>query len=109
MFEINIEHKLVPSLELYGNNVDEEMGGTILPEDYISNTEGSQEVSPFPAGDHKAARNRQGSIITKITTRIHKRSTGLERSEKNITDLTVPTSPLVLLWIETHRCSHVNS
>ena len=26
-------------------------------------TQESQEVSPFPAGDHKAARNRQESII----------------------------------------------
>ena len=90
------------------------MDGTILSEDYISNadltmplhvdnqvresdkntrkhnTQESKEVSPFQAGDHKAARNRQGSIITKITTRIHKRSTALERSEK-VTDLTVPT------------------
>ena len=83
------------------------MGGTILSEDDISNTDltmplpvdnqvresdknnrkhnsqESKEVSPFPAGDHKAARNRQGSIITKITTRIHKRSAALERSEKS--------------------------
>ena len=27
------------------------------------NTQESQEVSPFSAGDHKAARNRQDSII----------------------------------------------
>ena len=45
------------------------------------NTQESQEDSPFPAGDHKAARNRQDSITKKNKTkRIHKRSTPLERS-----------------------------
>ena len=43
-----------------------------------------QEVNPFPAGDHKAARNRQDSITdipeTQITKRTPKRSTALERS-----------------------------
>ena len=43
----------------------------------------SQEVSPFPASDNKAARNRQDSIIekheTQIAKRIHRRSTNLER------------------------------
>ena len=45
----------------------------------------SQEVSPFPAGDHKAAMNRQESMTNKklkITKRIHKRSIALERSVK---------------------------
>ena len=47
----------------------------------------SQEVSPFPAGDHKAATNRQDSMTdTKhkyLTNGIHKRSTALERSVNN--------------------------
>ena len=47
-------------------------------------TQESQEVSPFPAGDHKAARNRQDIMTdkneTQITNRMHKRSTALERS-----------------------------
>ena len=50
-------------------------------------TQESQEVSPFPACNHKAARNRHGIIIKinmkQITKRIHKRSTALERSERN--------------------------
>ena len=46
----------------------------------------SQVVSPFPAGDHKAAMNRRNSIKTQdtITQMIHKRSTALERSVKII-------------------------
>ena len=46
----------------------------------------SQEVSPFPAGDHKATRNRHGSITdkhdTQMTKRIHKRCTASERFER---------------------------
>ena len=38
-------------------------------------TRESQEVSPFPAGDHKAARNRQDKQETQITERIYKWST----------------------------------
>ena len=44
----------------------------------------SQEVSPFLAGDRKAARNRKDNMTdtheTQITKRIHKRSTTLEGS-----------------------------
>ena len=47
-----------------------------------------QEVSPFQAGSHKAARNRQDSMTdtheTQITKKIHKRSTDLERSVKKL-------------------------
>ena len=48
-------------------------------------TQDSKEVSPFTAGDHKAARNRQDSIIKtnlkhEKAKRIHNRSTALERS-----------------------------
>ena len=35
----------------------------------------SQDSSPFPAGNHKAAMNRQDRHETYITKRIHKRST----------------------------------
>ena len=51
----------------------------------INITNKSQEVSPFPAGDHKAAMNRrEGTRNTryKKTKMIHKRSTALERSVK---------------------------
>ena len=63
-------------------------------------TQESQEVSPYPAGDHNAARNRKYSITdkhdTKIAKRIHKRSTALEWTVKIMEDLhmfTAPTSP----------------
>ena len=42
----------------------------------------SQEVSPFPAGDHKAATDRCESMRDTKTQMIHKRSTALERSVK---------------------------
>ena len=47
--------------------------------------ESPHEVSPFPADDHKAARNRQDSITKTITKhkykkRIHKNSNSLEQS-----------------------------
>ena len=46
----------------------------------------SQEVSPLPAGDHKASINRHAwkhnKHKTEITYMIHKRSTALERSVK---------------------------
>ena len=44
----------------------------------------SQEVSPFPAGDHKAARNRQTSTKYKCKKKIHKRSTALERPVRKV-------------------------
>ena len=46
----------------------------------------SKEVSPFLAGDHKAAINRQGNTTdkheTNITKKIHKRSTALGQTVK---------------------------
>ena len=48
----------------------------------------NQEVSPFPAGDHKVARNRQDSMTDKYEThkakKIHKTSTTLERSLRKL-------------------------
>ena len=46
------------------------------------NTQVSQEVSPFPAGDHKAARNRHDSVTRTNMKRIHKRCTTAEWSAK---------------------------
>ena len=47
-------------------------------------TNESQDVSPFPAGDHKASINirakKHNKYKTEITKIIHKRSTALERS-----------------------------
>ena len=52
-------------------------------------TNESQEVSPFPAGDHKAHINRRAQRHSKHKTeqkqKIHKRSTALERSVKYFT------------------------
>ena len=47
------------------------------------NKHDSQEVSPFPAGDHKATRNRHTThtkMKHKLTETIHIRTTALERS-----------------------------
>ena len=42
-------------------------------------------MSPFPAGDHKAATNKQDSNETQITKKkIHKRITALERSVRKL-------------------------
>ena len=52
-------------------------------------TNGSQEVSPFQAGDHRAQINRRAQKHNKHKTekiyKIHKRSTALERSVKYFT------------------------
>ena len=79
----------------------------------LDTTNESQEVSPFPAGDHKAHKSRR-------TQRHSKRKT-----EKNIKDpqkkyclgmvskifywslnrfYGAPTSTLIQMWIKTHRC-----
>ena len=48
-------------------------------------TREKQEVSPFLAGDHKAARNRQDSIIkTNKKHRYHKESTKSTASERSV-------------------------
>ena len=77
----------------------------------INITNKSQEVSPFPSGDLKAAMNRRESIRNTRQKKqmIHKRSTAFERSVKifysrALTGFTAPTSPLVQMWIKTHRC-----
>ena len=55
----------------------------------LDTTNESQEVSPFPAGDHKAHINRLAQRHSKHKTekkqKIHKRSTALERSVKYFT------------------------
>ena len=55
----------------------------------LDTTNDSQEVSPFPAGDHKSHINRrvqrQSKHKTEKTLEIHKRSTALERSVKYFT------------------------
>ena len=62
----------------------------------LDTTNESQEVSPFPAGDHKAQINRpaQGhnKHKTETTQKIHKRSTALERSVKCFTGGLKPVS-----------------
>ena len=55
----------------------------------LDTTNESQEVSPFPVGDHKAHINRRAKRHSKYKTekhkKIHKRSTALERSVKYFT------------------------
>ena len=53
----------------------------------LDTTNESQEVSPFPAGDHKAHINRRAQSHSnhKAVKKIHKRSTALERSVKYFT------------------------
>ena len=79
----------------------------------LDTTNESQEVSPFPAGDHKAHINRGAQRHCKHKKeQKHKRSTkeappwngqsnilleGLNRFNG------APTSPLIQMWIKTHR------
>ena len=65
-------------------------------------------------GDHKPAMNRRESMTNtrhkyNVTQINHKRSTTLEQSVnifyfRALTGFTAPTSPLVQMWIKTHRC-----
>ena len=63
---------------------------------HLDTTNESQEVSPFPAGDHKAHTNRRAQRHSKHKTektlKIHKRSTALERSVKYSTGGSRPVS-----------------
>ena len=80
----------------------------------LDTTNESQEVSSFPAGDHKAHLNRRVQRHNKQKTeKKHKKSTEEIppwNGQKNILleDLNLfddaPTSPLVQMWIKTHRC-----
>ena len=80
----------------------------------LDTTNESQEVSPFPAGDHNAHINRRAQRHSKHKTekktlKIHKRSTALERSVKYLLEGLnqyngASTSPLVQIRIKTHRC-----
>ena len=60
-----------------------------VPNSQLDTTNESQEVSPFPAGDHKAHINRRAQRHSKHKTektqKIHKRSTAPERSVKYFT------------------------
>ena len=65
----------------------------------------SEEVSPFLAGDHKAARHREDNMAkTKINKKDPQKKYHLGMVSKKITSFTVPTSTLILMWINTHRC-----
>ena len=79
-----------------GKGQEEIQSSTTPDRDHISESDKNtrkhhtrelQEARPFPAGDHKAAINRQASIIKtnvkhKLQNGINKRSTALERSLK---------------------------
>ena len=106
-----LKHFNSPNLIL-SSDMDQYTNGKVTQTQEKHNTYDSQEiVSPCPAGDHKAARNRQYSTTEtsmkhKQPKRIHKRSTTLERSVNKSLDglisrLTVPTSHIILIRIET--------
>ena len=67
----------------------------------------SQEVSPFPAGDHKAAMNSQDSVTDttneKDPQKKHRLGTVRKKILEGYTYLSVPTSSLFLMWIKTNR------
>ena len=79
----------------------------------LDTTNESQEVSRFPAGDHKAQLNRRAQRHSKHKTeQKHKRSTKEVlpwNSQKNILLEglnrlnSAPTPPLIQMWIKTHR------
>ena len=52
-------------------------------------TQESQEVSTFPAGDHKAARNREDSILS------HDVASGMDITQRNKIDKTLVAYRLV--------------
>ena len=77
-------------------------------------------VSPFPAIDQKVARNRQDLMTdkhaTQITNMIHKRSTALERSVKNLlrglnrfdcTSLTLISVPVIAGPVQATGSGHI--
>ena len=79
----------------------------------LDTTNESQEVSPFPAGDHKAHINRRAQRHSK-----HKTEQKRKRFTKEIPPWNghlgilleglnrfngAPTSPLIKMWIKTHR------
>ena len=76
----------------------------------LDTTNESQEVSPFPAGDHKAHINRRTQRHNKHKTKKkHKRSTALERSVVSKLfywrakfSFMAPTSLLILMWTRTY-------
>ena len=82
----------------------------------VDTTNESQEVSPFPAGDHKAHINRRAQNIA--NTRQNKNIKDPQKQYRlgtvskifywrASTGLTAPTSPLIQMWIKTHRKSKV--
>ena len=69
-------------------------------------TKESEEVNPVQSGDHKAARNKQDSLYNlqrqernTITKRIHKRSTALEWSVRQLLEgLNIPNRFQTRWW-----------
>ena len=84
------------------------MGSDKLTED---TTNESQEVSPFPAGDHKAHINRRAQNIANA-----RQNKNIKDPQKKyrlgtvskifywraLTSFMAPTSPLILMWTRTH-------
>ena len=81
---------------------------------WINNTNKSQEVSPFPSGDHKAAKNRRKSMTN--TNDINNTNDPQKKYRYRLGTVSkyilleglnrfhgAPTSPLVQMWIKTHQ------
>ena len=78
----------------------------------LDTTNESQEVSSFPAGDHKAHINRRAQRHSK-----HETEKNIKDPQKKyslgtvskifywraLTGFTAPASPLIQMWIKTHR------
>ena len=78
----------------------------------LDTTNESQEISPFPAGDHKAHINRCAQNIANTrqnkNIKVPQKKYLLGTVSKIFywrakTGLTAPTSPLIQMWIKTHR------
>ena len=64
----------------------------------LDTTTESQEVSPFPAGDHRTHTNRRSQRDRKNPLKINKRSTALERLVKYLLEGLNPFNPANLTF-----------
>ena len=83
----------------------------------LDTTNESQEVSPFPAGDHEAHINRRAQRHSKHETEKIKDPQKKYRLRtvtkifywRALTGFTAPTSPLILMWTRKHLGKRQNT
>ena len=92
------------------NQVPHETQHTMWESDKNIRKHHTQDVSHFPAANHKALGNRQDIIIKQTFNIDNKnypqkrhRSGMVSKKHCSLTCLTVPTSPLILMQIKSHR------